>query len=100
MAAEVCPVNRTVKPVCQPKPMIVVGQILLTIGLVVAVVGQVMFLRVAFKRSLAWFFGCLFLPWVDIIFLCSNFKATAKPCGIAGFGVLIAGLGANMAGLV
>ncbi len=41
-----------------------------------------------------------FLPLVDIIFLCLNLKATARPFGIAVLGLLVAGLGANMAGLV
>jgi hypothetical protein len=80
--------------------MIVMGQILLILGLAGALAGQAMFLAIAFKHSLGWFFGCLFLPLVDIIFLCLNFKATARPFGIAVLGLLVAGLGANMAGIV
>jgi hypothetical protein len=79
--------------------MIIVGHILLVLGLVFALAGNVMFLAVAFRRSLWWFFGCLFIPLVDIVFLLLNWKATARPFGIAALGLLIAGLGAWMAGV-
>lgn len=80
--------------------MIIAGHILLVVGIVVALVGNVMLLAVAFKRSLWWFFGCLFIPLVDIVFLLLNLKATAKPFGISVLGLLVAGLGAWMAGVV
>ncbi len=48
--------------------MIVIGHILLALGLVVALIGYVKFLSVAYRRSLWWFFGCLFIPFVDIAF--------------------------------
>ena len=79
--------------------MIVMGHILLLLGLATALVGQAMFLVVAFKRSLWWFFGCMFLPLADVMFLCLNFRATARPLGVAVLGLLVAGLGANLAGL-
>ena len=80
--------------------MIVVGHILLGLGLAVALVGNVMFLTVAFRRSLWWFFGCLFIPVVDIVFLFLNWKATAKPFGVGLLGLIVMGVGAGMAGVV
>ena len=80
--------------------MIIVGHILLALGLAVVLAGEVMFLAVAFRRSLWWFLGCLFVPLVDIAFLLFNFKATARPFGIAVLGLLVAGFGAWMAGVV
>jgi len=80
--------------------MIVIGDILLALGLVLALMGYVKFLAVAFRRSLWWFFGCLFIPFVDIAFLLLNWKATAKPFGIGLLGLVIAGAGAGMAGVL
>ena len=79
--------------------MIIVGYILLFFGIILGLAGDVMFLTVAYKRSLVWFFGCLFVPLVDVIFLCLNLRATAKPFGIAVLGFLIACLGSKLCGL-
>ena len=78
--------------------MIVTGHILLVVGLITALAGEVMFLAVAFKRSFWWFFGCLFVPLVDIVFLILNFRRTAKPFGIALLGLVVAGLGDYLTG--
>jgi len=80
--------------------MMIAGHIFLVVGIMVALVGNVMFLAVAFRRSLWWFLGCLFIPLVDIVFLLLNLKATAKPFGISVLGLLVAALGAWMAGVV
>jgi hypothetical protein len=42
------------------------GYVLLTFGVMVALYGQVRFLVVAWNRNLWWFFGCLFVPFVDL----------------------------------
>ena len=77
-----------------------VGYILLVLGLIACLYGQIRFLVVAYNRSLWWFFGCLFVPFVDWVFLFLNFKATVKPLGLSLLGLLMAGLGAWMAGVV
>ena len=79
--------------------MEIVGYMLLFIGIILCLAGDVMFLTVAYKRSLVWFFGCLFVPLVDVIFLCLNFKATAKPLGISVLGFLMACVGSSLCGL-
>lgn len=43
--------------------------VLLIIGWVVAVVGGIMLLVVAFKESVLWGLGCLLVPFVALIFL-------------------------------
>lgn len=80
--------------------MTVIGHILVVLGLTAALAGEVMFLAVAFKRSLWWFFGCLFVPLVDIVFLALNSKLTARPFGIALLGLVVAGLGDFLTGNV
>src|SRR5437773_9659958 len=60
--------------------MIALGYILLVVGVILGIVGEVMFLVVAYKRSLLWFFGCLFVPivcWIVLFALLSAvFAAT------------------------
>ena len=80
--------------------MIAAGYILLTIGLITALVGDVMFLTVAYRRSLWWFFGCLFIPVVWIIFFFMNLKVTIKPTCLSLLGLLLAGVGSWMAGVI
>jgi hypothetical protein len=80
--------------------MVVLGYILLFSGVIIGLVGEVMFLAVAYKRSLWWFFGCLFIPIVAWIFLFLNFKVVAKPFGLQILGLALAGLGGWMAGFI
>ena len=76
------------------------GYAILVIGGIVCLYGQVRFLVVAYNRNLWWFFGCLFVPFVDLIFLFRNFKAAIKPFALALLGLIMAALGAGMAGVV
>jgi hypothetical protein len=80
--------------------MIALGYILLVAGLVIGIVGDLMFLVVAYKRSLWWFFGCLLIPLVSLIFFLLNLKATIKPVGLQVLGLLLAGFGSYMAGVI
>ena len=78
--------------------MVVLGYTLLILGFLIGVVGEVMFLKIAYRRSLCWFFGCLIVPFVSLIFLLLNFKETAKPFGIAVVGFVLCCLGGRLAG--
>jgi hypothetical protein len=80
--------------------MVPVGYILFTVGLVFCIYWQIRFLAVAYNRSAWWLFGCLFVPFVDWIFLFLNFKATRKAFGLNLVGMIVAGLGGWMAGVV
>jgi hypothetical protein len=80
--------------------MIVLGYILLAVGFIGCLYWQVRFLVLAYNQSLWWFFGCLFVPFVDWFFLFLNFRAAVKPFGLSLLGLLVAGLGGYMAGIV
>jgi hypothetical protein len=76
------------------------GYALMFLGCSVCLYGQARILVVAYKRNLWWFFGCLFVPLVDWIFFFLNLKATLKPFILSLVGLILAGLGASIAGIV
>ena len=78
--------------------MTILGYLLLSLGCLTSIVGEVMFLAIAYRRSLWWFFGCLFIPVVDLIFFFLNLRATAKPLVIVLVGLLAVWVGAQLAG--
>lgn len=75
------------------------GYILLTLGLIACLYWQVRFLVLAYNQSLWWFFGCLFVPFVDWLFLFLNFKTAVKPFGLSLLGLILAGFGGWAAGV-
>ena len=79
--------------------MAIIGYTLLVVGLIASFYWQLRFLVVAYNQSLCWFFGCLFVPLVDLLFLCLHFKAAAKPYGLTLLGLLVAFVGGWMAGV-
>lgn len=79
--------------------MIPFGYALLVIGVIACLYGQIRFLVVAYNKNLWWFFGCLFVPLVDWIFLFLNLKATVKPFAISLVGLIMAVVGACLAGI-
>jgi hypothetical protein len=80
--------------------VIALGYILLAVGFIGCLYWQVRFLVLTYNQSLWWFFGCLFVPFVDWFFLFLNFKVAVKPFGLSLLGLLVAGLGGYMAGIV
>ena len=80
--------------------MYVLGYILLAVGVIIEIAGTVMFLVVAYKRSLWWFFGCLLVPLVSLVFFCLNFKATIRPIGLQIVGLLLAAIRCHVAGVI
>ncbi len=79
--------------------MLILGYILLSAGLLAALYGEVRFLVVAYKQSLWWFFGCLFVPLADWAFFLLNLKATIKPVACSLLGFVVAGVGGALAGI-
>ena len=79
--------------------MVPIGYIILAVGFIVGLYWQVRFLALAYNQSLLWFCGCLFVPFVDWIFLSLNFKTAAKPFGLSVLGLLVAAVGGWMAGV-
>lgn len=80
--------------------MIIVGQLLIVLGGLGLLVANILLLTVAYKRSLPWFFGCLFVPIVGLVFLLLHLRACAKPLAIGVGGVLLLWVGTSMAGVV
>jgi hypothetical protein len=80
--------------------MTTLGYLVIAVGILVALYGEVRFLVVAYNRNLWWFFGCLFLPFVGWIFLLLNLKATIRPFAVSTLGLIAVGLGAWMAGII
>jgi len=68
---------------------------ILIIGLVIILVGGIMFLIEAFKENILWGFGCLILSPVSLVFLFMHWDVSKKPFFIqlAGLGIVFAGGG-------
>ena len=81
----------TIKPI--------IGFLFLIAGTVVCIYWQVRLLVVAYRCSLWWLFGCLFVPFADLVFLLFNFKIARKPYALSWLGLIVAGLGGWMAGV-
>jgi hypothetical protein len=79
--------------------MLIFGSIVFGLGLIVWIAGEAMLLAIAYRRSLAWFFGCLFIPFVSWIFLLLNVKQAWKPVVIATVGFIVTGIGYWVGGL-
>jgi hypothetical protein len=79
--------------------MVSLGYILLALGFIIGLYGEIRFLVAAYNRNLWWFFGCLFLPFVGWVFLLLNLKTTVKPFALSLVGLIVAGLGSWMAGI-
>ena len=69
--------------------MIFLGHILIYGGFVVALLGEVMFLALSYRRSVWWFLGCLFVPIVCWIFFFLNIKISLKPFCLQVIGLAI-----------
>jgi hypothetical protein len=79
--------------------MSIIGYTLLVLGCIVWIVGEVMFLARAYRQSLGWFLGCLFIPLVPFVFLFMHFRLTIRPFALAICGFLVAAIGGWMAGV-
>lgn len=73
--------------------MNIIGTILCVLGFFICLAGSIMFLKVAYQRSMPWFLGCLFVPVVWFIFFFMNVRATARPFAISIAGFLTACFG-------
>ena len=73
--------------------MMVLGSVLFWIGLIVWITGEVRLLALAYRQSLVWFFGCLFVPFVSWIFFLLNVKQAWKSVVVATVGFILTGTG-------
>ncbi len=59
--------------------MEMMGTILMLIGGIGMFVGGIWLLIVAFQESILWGLGCLFVPFVGLIFVVMHWENAAKP---------------------
>jgi hypothetical protein len=57
----------------------VVGMLLIVAGVIGSLIGGIWFLVVAFNESALWGLGCLFVPFVSLIFLIKYWDQAGKP---------------------
>jgi len=73
--------------------VIILAYILFGLGVLVSIVGEVMFLTAAYRRSVLWFLGSLFLPVVWLVFFLMHLKETWKPVLMCMSGFVVSCLG-------
>jgi hypothetical protein len=69
--------------------MEIVGMIIFVIGGIVSLIGGIWFLVVAFRQAILWGLGCIFIPFVSIIFLIMHWSDAAKPFFVSLLGAVI-----------
>ena len=79
--------------------IIVVGYVVFYVGLLLALAGDVGMLVIARRHGPGTFWGCLFLPPVLLLFLLLNLRATWRPFVLSLVGLVVAGLGSQVAGI-
>jgi hypothetical protein len=78
--------------------MDIVGMIFLGIGLIISLVGSIWFLVEAFKESVLWGLGCLFIPFVALFFLVMHWDRAGKPFLIQLAAIIPVVIGAMLIG--
>lgn len=73
--------------------MATLGLILLGIGVIVGLVGGIWILMLAFQESIVWGIGCIFVPFVSLIFVVMNWDEAKKPflINLGGLALMILG---------
>jgi hypothetical protein len=69
--------------------MEIVGMIILAIGGIVSLVGGIWFLVVAFRQTIWWGLGCIFIPFVWLIFLIMHWGEAKNPFFVSLLGGVI-----------
>ena len=67
------------------------------IGLIISLVGGIWILVNAFKTSIWWGLGSLFVPFVSLIFLITHWAVAKRPFLISVAGLVLAIVGAAVA---
>lgn len=80
--------------------MVVAGYILAVIGSIACLIGEILMLKLAYRRGFGWLLCCLMLgPLCWLALLAVQFKSAARPFALAFFGLIAAGVGYMMAGI-
>ena len=79
--------------------MVIAGYILSIIGCITCLIGQILMLKLAYRRGFGWLLGCLLLaPLCWLALLAVDFKSAAKPFAMAVLGLIAVGAGDLMIG--
>lgn len=78
--------------------MEILGMLLMGLGGITALVGSVWLLIEEFKTSIVWGLGCIFVPFVSLIWLVMHFDRGATPFFISLGGSLVCLLGVVLGG--
>ena len=62
---------------------------LLLVGTVLMLVGAIGFIIAAFRASILWGLGCLFLPFIPLLFLVMHWRLAFKPFRMQVVGFLL-----------
>ncbi|NHB56547.1 hypothetical protein G8E00_02665 [Acinetobacter shaoyimingii] len=67
--------------------------LLVYLGLIIFIIGGIGFLIAAFKNSILWGFGCIFLAPVSLVFLVMYWQDTKNPffLQLIGLAIIITG---------
>lgn len=66
-----------------------VGMIIFIIGALISLIGGIWFLVVAFRQSIWWGLGSIFIPFVSLIFLIIHWGDAKKPFFVSLLGAVI-----------
>ncbi|HPF70578.1 MAG TPA: hypothetical protein PLQ13_07925 [Candidatus Krumholzibacteria bacterium] len=80
--------------------MEVIATVMMIAGVLVAAVAGVWFLVVAFRQGVLWGLGCMFLPFVSLVFLVMHWDKAARPFLIKVAALVPVFLGAFLAGML
>lgn len=73
--------------------MTALGYILFGVGCIACLLGDIRFLVVAYRHGLGWFFTCLFVPLVALLFFLLHTRETWRPVVLSLAGFIVAGMG-------
>jgi len=75
----------------------IAGYVLTVIGALIALVGGIMLLVAAFRASIWWGLGSLFVPFVSLIFLITHWATARRPFLISLGGTVLMMIGVGLA---
>jgi hypothetical protein len=78
--------------------MMILSHSLIVIGLVTWFVGDVMYLNAMYRRGFGWFFGGLFVPLIDLVFLFVHWRLAFRPFALSLAGIVVLFVGALISG--
>ena len=73
--------------------MAALGCFLFGLGCLAGLVGEVRFLVVTYRHGLVWFFTCLLLPFVSLLFFLLHLRETWRPVLLSTAGFIVASIG-------